>query len=402
MLPRLSKNERPEKMVKSPIETVFEWLVLSAKHGQETVRLDDMIDHFKSIEPSKITQIMSNFKKIKLIKGNNWGNKNNPSIYTLNIESILKFGKEYKQGKVKLWYCSSGQEKNIIKDKKTGKIMIPYYRFKGSCSHLAKRFPDIPNKLANVAQFYARAAIACQTESFTNKQMEKFANDHGIDISSKDFGNVNSQNPLLFDRLSVSIRKANNLFFDKYEKEKEYYKMVFPYYSETIDLNFEERKTANQPAEKVEVAGPATATVADDPTEEAGPADDPIEDNQELIDIANVGQAIVSYINKLKKEAAATTESKEYRDLKAIYDDQSQALVNARNEIQGQSSLIEKFKSIVESQNEKIRDLSHKLSVSENRAIPEAKPIDGKFKLSEVGRITKLIKGNQTNSPNGN
>ena len=379
-------------MVKSPIETVFEWLVLSAKYGQETVRLDDMIDHFKSIEVSKISQIMSNFKKINLIKGNNWGNKNNPSIYTLNIDAILKFGKEYKQGKVKLWYCSTGQEKKIIKDKKTGNMMIPYVRFKGSCSHLAKRFPDIPKKLASVAQFYARAAIACQTESFTNKQMEKFANDHDIDISSKDFGNVNSQHPLLFDRLSVSIRKANNLFFDKYEKEKEYYKMVFPEYAETIDLNFEERKTANQPEEKVEVAGPATATVADDPTEE----------NQELIDIANVGQAIVSYINKLKKEAAATTESKEYRDLKAIYDDQSQALVNARNEIQGQSSLIEKFKSIVEAQNEKIRDLSHKLSVSENRAIPEAKPIDGKFKLSEVGRITKLIKGNQTNSPNGN
>ena len=396
-------------MVKSPIETVFEWLVLSAKHGQETVKLDDMIDHFKSIEPVKIIQIMSNFKRIKLIKGNNWGNMHTAIVYTLEIEAILKFGKEYKNGKVKLWYDHKGQEKKIIKDKKTGKRMIPYERFKGSCSHLAKRFPDIPEKLANVAQFYARAAIACQTESFTNRRMEKFANDHDIDISSKDFGNFNSRHRLFFDRLSGSTRKANNLFFDKYKKEKEYYKMVFPEYAETIYLNFAERKTANQkPAEKIEEAGPATdspaavATVADDPTEEAGPANDPIEDNQELIDIANVGQAIVSYVNKLKKEAAATTESKEYRDLKAIYDDQSQALVNARNEIQGQSSLIEKFKSIVESQNEKIRDLSHKLSVAENRAIPEAKPIDGKFKLSEVGRITKLIKGNQTSNPNGN
>lgn len=490
----------------APIIFIWERLAELAEMNQDTVSLYDLKKHFES-DPKiqdKLIHTLANFKKMKLIDRK----QSTSGVYQLDIDAIIEFNKLYKQDKVKLWYCAKGQQKKI-KTPENGNYSC---RFSGSCHELAKKYPDIPLKLSMSAQFYARAAVTCQTDSFSNREITGFCNNRGIDITDKAFSNLLVRQSRLFTRPEQFRYFPNKIFFRKYAKEKQFYKILFPDLSDIIDKNYTEinekksfvkkdrhtiinaiaaaytkalsvfdyirivdnkgfkigeqsirnilkasheticiahqevkqifyapndnffffnrnnvesfcklfperseiikerfntwqvnqkeeipnKQSSKELSESEENIASETPVENDSTIEneqiEASQDDQSGSDQQELIDMANVGQSIVAYINKLKKEAKLSTKSNEYLQLKEKHENLSNALINTKNENQSLSGQLEKLKGIVESQNEKIKDLSHKLSVAENKAIPEKKPINGAFKMAEVTRITRLIK----------
>lgn len=513
---------------KAPIALVFEKLVELAENEKLNVTLDQLRIHFHKeiISENKIIQFMSNFKKLKIVDGV----PHVPGSYIIVKDAILSFNDLYEQNKVKLWYNSKGQHKIKRKisyqhQKKKPDSNQIYNRFMGSCAEIGKKFPDIPKKLSNSAQFYARAAVACQTNIFTNSEIIDFCVSNGVPIDKKDFSNLMTRHSRLFKRTENFKYIPNKIFWKKFLKEKEYFKIVFPDFSEIIEENFNHQDLENRIVKKdfrtiikaVSIAYNKSLSIADylsifefrrfniseakirdfirenneifkiayhegkqtfydikvdnffsfneenidhfcnllpdraniikekyhlwqvnqisytedrqssekstqEATDESlqAPSDvesvadevqakneeeitendaqtGPSEDDQEAIDIANVGASIIAYVNQLKKESKLSTQSSEYLQLKGKYENISAVAISARNENQSLQGQIAKLKGIIETQNEKIRDLAHKLSVAENKAsvIPKVKPIDGTFKMSEVTRITRLIKDDQ-------
>ena len=514
---------------KTPIELVFEKLVELAENNETNVTLDDMRHYFKE-QPSvenKIIACLSNFKRLKILNSV----PHAPGLYVIIKDAILPFNDLFKQGKVKLWYNSKGQHKTKTKspympqEKKCPTKSQYHNRFKGSCAKIGKKFPDIPKKFSNSAQFYARAAVACQTDLFSNREITDFCNSNGISIEQKDFSNLMTRQSRLFKRPETFKYIPNKIFWKKFLKEKEYFKIVFPDFSEIIEENFNHQDLENRISKKdsrtvikaVSIAYKKSLSIADylgifefrrfniseakirdfirenneifkiahhegkqtfydikvdnffsfneenidhfcnllpdraniikeryhlwkvnqrsdtednqssekstqEATDESlqAPSDvesvanevqlkneeeitendaqaSPSEDDQEAIDMANVGASIIAYVNQLKKESKLSTQSSEYLQLKGKYENISAVAINARNETQSLQGQIEKLKGIIETQNEKIRELAHKLSVAENKAsvVPKVKPIDGTFKMSEVTRITRLIKADK-------
>lgn len=114
------------------------------------------------------------------------------------------------------------------------------------------------------------------------------------------------------------------------------------------------------------------------------------QDVEKYIDAANVGRAILSYIERLK--SAKPQSVKDQDALQAKYSDAQQTIINQKNEINGLNYQIDKLKRMVEDNNDKLIKLTHELSRFKNENMPENKPDSGKFKMSEVARMATLIK----------
>lgn len=120
-------------------------------------------------------------------------------------------------------------------------------------------------------------------------------------------------------------------------------------------------------------------------------------DIENYIDAANVGRAILSYIEKLK--GAKPQSVKDHDALQAKYSDAQQTIINQKNEINGLNYQIDKLKRMVEDNNDKLIKLTHELSRFKNEKMTENKPENGKFKMSEVARIATLIKSPRSQVP---
>lgn len=123
----------------------------------------------------------------------------------------------------------------------------------------------------------------------------------------------------------------------------------------------------------------------------------PETENQEtdMIDAANVGAAIIAYINKLRK----ARNTKDYDDLKHRNDNYRQTIINQTNEINNLNYQLDKLRKNVDDSNQRIIELNHQVSVLKNKLIEEQKALPGTFKMSDVARITKVIK--RPNKNNG-
>lgn len=115
----------------------------------------------------------------------------------------------------------------------------------------------------------------------------------------------------------------------------------------------------------------------------------------EYVDVANVGRAIVSYIQSLKDRKPVNSEALE--ELKSKYRDSQQTVINQKNEIQNLNYQLDKLRKMSDENNRKIIDLTSEISKYRNQMIPEVQGEPGKFKMSDVARITTLIKGQRRN-----
>lgn len=117
----------------------------------------------------------------------------------------------------------------------------------------------------------------------------------------------------------------------------------------------------------------------------------PLTEDMEAIDAANVGAAILAYIRKLQKQHDKTDLGK----LRATNEDQAQTIINLRNKVISLEGQLLKVQKMHEAQNQKIIDLNHclKVEMKKNEDIKALKSPTASFKVSDVARITKLVKG---------
>lgn len=114
-------------------------------------------------------------------------------------------------------------------------------------------------------------------------------------------------------------------------------------------------------------------------------------ENDEMIDAANVGIAILAYIKELKKNRLK--DPQEVLELQHKYDDALKTIMQKNDQILSLQGQVKKLAGIIESNNKKIIDLNHRVGVLSNRADGEKNVEPTKFKMSEVAKITKLVKG---------
>lgn len=122
--------------------------------------------------------------------------------------------------------------------------------------------------------------------------------------------------------------------------------------------------------------------------------DRPIEassDEIEAIEAAQVGAAIIAYVRKLQKQQSKTDIGKQ----QAKIEDQAQTIINQQNQINDIKGQLSKLQKMYETQNKKLIELNHNLETEKkkNDDLKTIKSPTSSFKVSDVARITKLVKG---------
>ena len=293
--------------------------------------------------------------------------------FQLNLDKIDYVFREYKAGTYKLWYDSNGQKKTRT---------ISYHK-------ISNQYHPNQNHTSKSLVF---AIIAAYPKPLTVYDIQIIAEKTGYELNYKTVNGILSRTSKKFFTRGKFGRKltfaANELFF--VQNDCDYLCEIYPLRENMIRRRFHQyvgtdpfHDTKSEP----EQTGPeatAEATSNDDIKQE-------VIENTDYIEAAQVGAAIVAYINKLKKKGAQIDPT-EYEALQKKYDDQSQAIINLRNQLLSAEGQVAKLKKMTESQNKTIIDLTHSVEVLKREKL-ERERIPSTFKLSEVANIKRMIKG---------
>jgi hypothetical protein len=171
-------------------------------------------------------------------------------------------------------------------------------------------------------------------------------------------------------------------------------KEVLPFKAEDIDAAFARHQAGGQVVEE-------EAKAADPGLEFQSHDDDgaPVEsqdDDGEAVDAANVGAAIVCYIQKLKKQlqdqAHAVAAAGADGDHKRKLENMAGTMAGLKAERDGLLTRVNKLAAIIEEKDRRLNEAIRELAEFKEKA-DKGVLIPSSFKMDEVARITKLIKG---------
>lgn len=242
-----------------------------------------------------------------------------------------------------------------------------------------------------------KAVFAAYQKPLTAPDVEKIALKYGHKVSRAAIiyyvGNKNKQIIKDGKRGRAPLYSPAEKFFEDNAPNIDLFLTILPDKKSNILSRFN-MFGGNAPAiEKQEVPADPPA-VADENRQLAESHDD---DDLNMVDAANVGASILAYVAALQKKikSKAAIDPGEVDQIRYKYEDSKQTVIGLRSEVQSLNLTIKNLKGIIEKNNQRLIDLNHELSVLKNATQPENKPVRSKFKVSEVARITTIVKRNQ-------
>lgn len=241
--------------------------------------------------------------------------------------------------------------------------------------------------------------IAAYKKPLTIKNIIAIAKKHGYKLKEKSTRNIpyRDSSKYLIKHFKVGRSNSYQLNADFFSEMKPFdYMEALPDLAERIKKRFDQysvsKKLAEQQQQQQETAQeqPKEQPIA---TEKSSPENTQAQESDELIEAANVGAAIIAYIQKLKKKNKEVDQT-EFDALQLKYDDIALTVVNQRNRISSLDGQAEKMRKIIDNQNNQIKNLTHFLNQA-NLEIEELKnrKMPSSFKLKEVAKIRHMIKG---------
>jgi hypothetical protein len=272
-----------------------------------------------------------------------------------------------------------------------------------------------PPAHANFAQIdMIRAIIAGHDRPLCQKDIVAIAKDRGLKVSAASVNFHRFHKPAEIKVIEKKGRTfyytASPVLFEDHAGRIQLFCDIVPDLQETIKKRC--GQDADPLAQSEEKESIDTATAQDQIPQSADLAQSAVSarsaesismDDPNLMDAATVGAAIINYINKIKidlkilRSAEPKTEEST-EELKKKLESLSAALCSTNAEKGNYKFQVEKLQKIIDekerrlaAKQKRIEDLENKLSLR-NNSIPTT------FKVDEVARITRLIKGTNIRS----
>lgn len=261
-----------------------------------------------------------------------------------------------------------------------------------------------------------RAIYAAHDMSLCGPDIKRIAAENGLPIAGKavsNFGFTHKEEVITTDTKGVHIYKlASPILFEKNGKSLGKMIEILPAFKDKIINNF----AAHVPAavadyidiEKDRARFPVAVEKDQDakppedkaPAAESGPTEPaPEENDPDMIDAALVGGSIIAYTNRLKRElkiAKANAPQEDVAELKKKVESLSDALVTTRASANNYKFQVEKLEKIIDEKDRRLNQKTKRIEDLENKLALQHRAMPGTFKINEVARVTRLIKGDRT------